>query len=391
MFEESHSQDFFSKVSDLKLEAELLVSDYRDLGAQILKNIFKNSKQWAFSKRGARLENRFKNVPAIICGAGHSLEKNKELLFSLKDKALLFAGGSAINALSFSPHFCAAIDPDPPYRNFFLQTGFETPFFYQTRVASDLLNLAHAPLLWTESSGSYPIESWLFPHDPFDGGWNVSTYLCAIAQMLGCNPIIFVGVDLIYREGEKYSGGIESQNEMSALLKYGDSYTQRDWLMAKKWLEGFAADHSKTHFINASEGLTLSGIAEMSLPSIEKAYLQRTLDLNGKVQAELSSLLEMEITSNELEISLDQMDKSLERCLDITAKLIKACETKNMSGGEKALLEFELLEEDAYKNILEPIWEKWRSFFLPLESENLELHQLLFFQKVIHNTYSEKI
>ena len=64
------------------------------------------------------LAGQFANVPAIICGDRPSLHKNIELLKTLTDRALIFAGNFLLNILNeygIIPHFGAGVDPNPRY------------------------------------------------------------------------------------------------------------------------------------------------------------------------------------------------------------------------------------------------------------------------------------
>ena len=99
------------------LEAELTLSLYRDFGEGVLTNVFKNLDLHKRIKKGGDLKGQFNGIPAVICGAGPSLEKSFSELKEIQDRAVIIAGGSALAPLSRSHipiHFAAAVDPDPP-------------------------------------------------------------------------------------------------------------------------------------------------------------------------------------------------------------------------------------------------------------------------------------
>ena len=63
---------------------------------KLLSNLLRNIKQWPTSFFANALKGKFKGIPAIICGAGPSLSETFASLRTVEDKALIFAGGSAI-------------------------------------------------------------------------------------------------------------------------------------------------------------------------------------------------------------------------------------------------------------------------------------------------------
>jgi hypothetical protein len=86
----------------------------RVCGHIVFRNFIENSRFLSSSYYGNPLKGVFRNVPAVVCGAGPSLEESIATLKTLENKALLIAGGSAITALSYHgimPHFGVAVDP----------------------------------------------------------------------------------------------------------------------------------------------------------------------------------------------------------------------------------------------------------------------------------------
>ncbi len=216
--QKKRAEELFSKMRHYQSGVHLVASDFRDFGVRILSNVYANMPKFCDAKRGRALFNRFKGIPAIICGAGPTLEREIGALRKLQNNALLFAGGSALNILAqekITPHFAASIDPDPPHERLKGQASFSSPFFYQSRVSQELLASIHAPLLWMEGSGGYPIEEWLqkecgIEESTFDGGWNVATFCTALSVELGCNPHYFCRGRPGKRRGEalcRRSGG----------------------------------------------------------------------------------------------------------------------------------------------------------------------------------------
>jgi hypothetical protein len=387
----AESLQHLARFKHLQSGVHLTASDYSDGGEKVLRNVFHNARKRHHALPGQELSHAFKGIPAIICGSGPSLAKNIQLLKRLDQRALLFAGGSALNVLSAEgivPHFSASIDPDPPSKRFYEQTAFEVPFFYQDRLAHRLLEMVHSPLLWMADSGGYPIEQWLSQTPPFDGGWNVATFGAALAQALGCAPIIFVGMDLSCTGEQLYAPGVKSVKEEENLIHVRDAlYSKPDWLMAAKWIEEFAHKHPECRWINATEGgLGFQGIPSESLESVIGAHLQRPFDLRGSVHARLQQI---EAFMPSCEEQLREVEKSLERCAQIADQLLASIEKwypqPPHEKGEIVLLEFDLEEELACHHILTPLWDVWKHVFQReiTDPSKSFINKLLFFKRVI--------
>lgn len=213
------------------LAADLILSEAADWHICSMKNARANRSSY---RRGMDLKGAFKGIPALIVGAGPSLEKNGHLIKQFEKKALIFAGGSALNVIDAAPHFAASIDPAAPHKQFKMHPFFETPFCYQGRMSAENFSLVHGPKLLFPDSSSDAIN-WLYDQQPFDSGWTVGNFLTAIALHFGCDPIIFVGMDFCYTDSRKYAQ-IEAEKP-HGLVRVGNVLTQRDWLMAAKWTE----------------------------------------------------------------------------------------------------------------------------------------------------------
>ncbi len=115
-----------------QMGVQLVASEFRDWGLAALSNTLANVSKVSSSKAASGLFGAFAGTPAVICGAGPSLEKEIDTLRGVQDNALIFAGGSALNVLAkagITPHFAAALDPDPPSKRHKAQTSFALPFF----------------------------------------------------------------------------------------------------------------------------------------------------------------------------------------------------------------------------------------------------------------------
>lgn len=383
------------ELADLILGVELTFSLYRDFGITELSNVIKNLNLGG--KRGENLRGKFTGVPAVICGAGPSLEKSIEALRQVEGKALIFGGGSALGPLGrfqIPIHFAVSLDPNPPVERFSRQIYFETPLFYEHQVAHTLLASHHGPRLALGDSGGFSLEQWLTEElglSTSDVGWNTATFATYIAALLGCNPIYFVGMDLcVYRESS-YSVGVEGLddriNSIELRDRYGNPVTTRpDFLMGKKWLEEFAERHPHIEFYNASEGgLALKGIPYREL------NLQRTpFDLQAWVHKEVQEAPCLNFNPEKLVL----LDQSIKRVQEILEEFLKGLK----EGKHTILQEYELEEELFYQFHLLPMWEVWRHLLqndrviAEMKNPNLEkqIQRLLFFKDITEKFCHER-
>lgn len=349
------------------LGAKLLASDAADLGLPIFKHLKANFRRPM--KRLSSLNGSMKNIPAIIVGAGPSLEKNGHLLADFQDKALILTAGNAIHSIKTRPSLAVLLDPHQsigktPYTN--------VPFCVQGRTHPKTKQCTSGEVLYFPDA-HFAFEPWLTKSQLLNTGWTVGNGAVAVALELGCNPIIFVGMDYCYRGSQKYAwrkgGGdmalIQAKNALGQ-----DVWTQYDWLMSVRWMEEMAEEHPETTFINATaDGLKMGG-------RVQTAPLP-TPPAEGGVQEKWRVALETALPVELTEERLQTWRASLEACRwDFTPEGIHA-----FGDGAKAL---ELL--------LEPLWKIWGPFFerelmtdphpMPLE-DKMQLQKRLFFNRTI--------
>ncbi len=319
-------------------------AEYLTLGKTFFKNFYHNLLELDNTVNGTALLEKFKGMPAIICGAGPSLGKNIEVLKTLKDKALIFAGGTAMNALNaydFIPHFGCGIDPFSfHYSRILANIAFETPFFFRSRMTSDAVSLLHGPKVYLPGTTGYPIAEFVdkeLEYAPFrmDEGANVINTTLSIAEKLGCNPIIFVGLDLAYTDGLSYAPGITShgihdpreqfitkakQDELVLATDiYGQPiYTLMKWMVESSWYANFARNFPHLKLINCTEGgIGFAGIENMSLKEAAEGYLQDSIDCEGNIaEALLSKSANQSPSVEQIKEVLTKVVKDLNECAE---------------------------------------------------------------------------
>jgi hypothetical protein len=397
---------------DITYSAELkksLLEEYLEYGSAFFINCYQNYMCLPNSYKGNNFFGKFKKVPAIICGAGPSLEKNMHLLTHLKERALIFAGGSAINILnsgSIQPHLCAGIDPNTA-QNVRLHhaQAYEIPFFYRNRLNHKAFKTIHGPHLYLTGSGGYEIAEYFesrlgIEGEDLDEGHNVITFCMEIAQHMGCDPIIFVGLDLAFTDRKTYSSGVvfDPSVEQKTLDEYASfetsGYIKKDiygepiyslwkWIAESEWIGEWAQEHPELRILNCTEGgLGFPGVENMSLKNAIETFLCKQYDLSGRIHAEIQNSRMPEVTLERIVEIMSELRESLIRCQEDLGILIDESEGSKAKmadeslkepphqSGRAALAETDLSEEVAYTAVVD-VFNQAYSFLL-----NSKLQQL---------------
>lgn len=388
--EELFSQLHHKIIYDASIK-NALVEEYLYFGVGFFRNFYLNMLKIADSYFGNELFGKFLNVPAIICGAGPSLSKQLPLLNELHDKAIIFAGGSALNALSNAhilPHFGAGIDPNPTqYYRLSSNYAFEVPMFYRNRMLHDAFMQIHGHKLYISGSGGYDISDWFeeklgIRGQFIDEGHNVVNLSVELASALGCNPIIFIGMDLAYTEMQAYAKGIVKDASVTekellntddfdtrALLRKdvnGNSvYTLWKWIAEANWIGDYAASHPEIAFINSTEGgIGFPGIPNISFEESVK-HLVNCYDIRSRVHGEIQNSAMPQVTHQKVRELMEELLKSLETCSGLLNTMIqevqrvqKKIKTEKQvpavqQTGLSVLCETELAEEPGYIYLLD--------------------------------------
>lgn len=343
---------------------------------KIVKNVLTNFQRLhhCFDARKAI----FKNVPALICGAGPSLEKSIPTLKNACDQALIFAGGSAITALTkkgVQPHFAMALDPNEEEWDHLRQAHFfEGPFLFAPRLHRDVFATANGPFGYLKTDTGGLIENWLEDKLGLDGdpigpdlgpeAFSVTTLAISYAFALGCNPIILTGVDLAYSDGKHYAGDIKAKitdhadpRALEKILVRPDIFGQEvktllKWVMEAKCISDFAKSQPKVRFLNATEGgIGFEGIKNIKLQTVLKGTKSR--DLTGEIHQWIQSS-PLQFNGNKLPGLFVDLEDSLKRCETLCSEILQELEKKRDSG-KLVLFVSDLEEEPAYTCLLEGI------------------------------------
>ncbi|MDQ5956732.1 MAG: motility associated factor glycosyltransferase family protein [Candidatus Rhabdochlamydia sp.] len=389
----------FSKMlEEIHVQVHLLISDFRDLGEVVVGNLLQNIGQMPVSLLGESLENCCQNIPAIICGAGPSLDGQIPTLIQVQEKALLLGAGSAMCALETQgvyPHFGIAFDPDPPSGRYLTQIGYETPYFYQPRISSRQLASLHGQKIWMPDSDNYPLERWIYQelglnYPLIDTGFTAANFCALIAAHLGCNPIICVGMDFCSPSNQIYAAGMQSDhgNWVECInAKKEKRISKPDWLASASWLDQFAKKNQEIKWIYTDQ--EAMPLAYVEFLPLEQVSFPNPFDTASFSYALTAQAARSEITQESVRSVLRRLSNSFIEALDLCNQLLKLWEKHYphsiLEMGELALLESDLAQNICVQKLLLPLWEIWKWPILRQEEHipTRALHQHLFFKKAV--------
>lgn len=356
---------------------------------KLFENLYPNFLKLPHSFFGNRLAGKFQNIPAVICGAGPSLEKVVEELKTMENRALLIAGGSAIRALShhqIRPHLCMALDPNPEeYERLEHATAFEVPFLYAPRLQKDVFNTCNGPFGYMKSDTGGLSEEWFEKQIDLEAdtigpelgreAFSVTTLALAFAYQLGCNPIVITGVDLAFTGMNRYASGIlenvkvekkalsQDVRATEKLLVRKDRHGKKvhtlvKWLMESECISQFSTAHPETTFINATDG----GIGFPKIPytpfeEVKKIHLGASYDLRGMIHAAIQENGFAPEIKEKLERASEQLRESLKRCLKMGEEMLLELSKQQTfkETGKMVILQIDFKEEAAYDCFLKPV------------------------------------
>ncbi|MCX6990167.1 MAG: DUF115 domain-containing protein [Chlamydiae bacterium] len=392
-----YQKKYAKKVASLKLSLLRKSALVHSLLSEALhyhvltQNLVANFSHIAGSSHVNALAGAFKNIPAIICGAGPSLAKVTEELQGLSSHALIFGGGSAITALASQgvpAHIAMAIDPNyEEYSRLKNSQGFEVPFFYASRIHPGVFDAISAPLGYMSTDTGGTLETWVeeklslsLPHigrDLSAEALSITTIAVSLAQMMGCSPIIFCGVDLAYTGMKRYSDGVMAgssvtssslKKEMGAMEKLlirkdrkGQKiHTLVKWIMESSCFGAFAKDHPDTPFFNCTDsGLEIPSVPYKDFSELATLLRKNSWDLRGMLHAKMQeTLIVPTIALSELKEELLKSLKSVKTLIEDILHEVEELQnhigdpTYPLISARRSVFEMDLEEEISFKVLI---------------------------------------
>jgi len=280
-------------------------------------------------------KNAFKGRPAILVGAGPSLNKDIDLLKEASHKALLVCVDAALKPLldrGIEPQIVTNVERSKGQSGFFagLEELENTYFVYCSVVYPDTYESYKGPKIITHR---YPeIMEWLgLDTGIIKAGPLVGNYAFNIAEYFGCDPIIMLGQDLsIPRTGATHVEGMV----FGTIEQYRDNMLEIEGSTGETLLTTRDFDESRLSLeeqieaydalcINATPGgAKINGTLLMDFKSATEKYCVDSYDFLGSIgeiwtkekntkhnkKSELNRILTV------LDQSLSELNDALNRC-----------------------------------------------------------------------------
>lgn len=286
--------------------------------------------------------------PAIVVCPGPSLEKSLEALREAQGSAVIIAVNHALRNLAGSgitPDFVIALDPSERLIEHFSDISLENvqALILANSVRTELFRVPSVPRI-LRMSCNVAAEKWLdeflIQQQPVVGGGTIAHAGAVLAQMWGCNPIVFVGQDLAYSGGKVYADGTAENRQLIAtddprfaregnvtrfMLEvegWNDERlsTSLQFHMYRKWYEDWVASLPGTRFINCSEGgARIKGMEHLPLAEAAKSFSKKF-----SVAALLESAWDR-TSVPELERHVLDLSERRQRALEQACRLAKRC------------------------------------------------------------------
>ncbi|MCW5803158.1 MAG: DUF115 domain-containing protein, partial [Deltaproteobacteria bacterium] len=188
----------------------------------------------------AALDGAFRGVPMVIAAPGPSLAHNVAQLRALHGRAIVTAFSHSLKAVLAAgvvPDFVITVDPQD-VRYHFAGCDLSGTCLVNAATAHPALFELPAPRMLTMSANC-AIDDWIFDglgeEALVPGGGSVATSAFSLALRWGCDPIVFVGLDLSFAPGGAYYVNTSCDGGVRATVD------ERGSVRVDNWSAGFTA------------------------------------------------------------------------------------------------------------------------------------------------------
>jgi len=278
-----------------------------------LRNIIKNSYYYFRFPGINNIIHSFESYPAVVVGAGPSLEKNINILKEIQNKILIISTDTALKMLldyEIIPDFIVSVDPQEKNALYLLFSKNKNIWLVIDSAASFLALSKYnnkKTILYDSIFPAYQELSkfWGEKGKLLCGG-SVSTAAFDLCRFFKCNPIILIGQDLAYSKKYIHFKRTILEDNLYSLInrfKTYEAFHSNTLLLSDKIeIKGFNNDkvssdrkfltfldwfkkefkYTNATVINATEGgAFIEGAKHMKLSEVVHLYLKNSFDKNN--------------------------------------------------------------------------------------------------------------
>lgn len=349
---------------------ELIKRTILSLGSNFVTNI-NSGKQWAMNYSNnlkylydtqpiETLKKTCKGVPAVIVGAGPSVEENLEHIKKIWNKALIVPAGNGLSVLEKSgikAHLAGAMDGWQDSEKIFkdLCINKDINLLYSSQVFSLIPNLikGHKFLLNQVEMDIQINNNLKWDYSGRFSGPSITNVLAFVLSNIGCDPIIFLGQDLCYSKGKKYAQGSSTDNEnfdtYHELIKttniLGEEvYTNNNFMGMKYSMEFCIKRNPTTSYFNGTKyGINIDGAKNIDFNEYVDDILltKKDYDFNSMIN-EIFNNVNKDDLKDKVDRFIRKLKKEIEQLIIVSQEIVNYIDSdESKESKEKYLMKKE--------------------------------------------------
>lgn len=326
------------------------------------------------------LSNIFKDIPAIIVGAGPSVEYDLEKLKEIGNRAIIVPVGTGLNVIernNIKGHIMGAIDGAKTETDLFenLNINKNINLFYSQMVhyKTPELNEGNKFLINNTMMDMFTCENLGWKNLGAFSGPSIANSMLYNLCHLGCNPIILLGEDLCFTDMKSHASGSKgfkkyNQDQVKQLdngfMKTQDKnnkevYTTKPFFLAKNNFEFCINLFPHIKYLNGTkDGLKIEGTEDIDFNDYADKYLNKVYNVQDKIESVYNEYIN-NFSKEKIYKFIKNIEEDNNLIIEKCKKIIMIIENNRIANKEKniKLKITELDNINFYKNVVKQFTE----------------------------------